>query len=318
MKNTSRSLAWLQYAIPLALLNGCLYFILAVSGGANLQRLLNFESQNCIYVICLLAAFVYGTFAFKAFETMTLKPPNYYTWLFAIISPLAATSFFTAGIEGAQLLHFSNLALIISCAIILFIMRAINFIDGAVKLPARLRETHATWVYAFTNRDFKSLLCVIITIYASVGYSLSTTDPIFAALTKISSWLHLTPSPTLFIIHYVLTIIAVVAGFPMFLYWIQRGITQIANNGKEGNDGINRDPTDIFTYVAMLAATPVMLGALGAATTLHPVIFGQLGWPADIVRVTTSAICSPCMGVPGLATLFRSLYALLPERATAP
>lgn len=306
------------YIAPIAIINGLLYFAVAVAGADNLQHLFQFNYAALMYLISMGAVICYGMFTYKSFEYLSLKPQKFYAWCLAILSPFAACSFLTAGIEGASKLNIFNYQTIIIIGTLLFLMRTINFIDGAAKFPDRLKEIKSTTLHSFKKRNYKTLICSVIIIYTTLGYSLSTTDSIYTASVKISSALGVMSMHSLSIVGYVSSAIGFFVGLPMILYWTQRGITQLTNSGMPDNHGVVRDPTDFYTYLGLCGTLPVILGSLGAATSSSAQVFGQLGLFSDIVRVSSSTIFAVCAGIPGLATLMRGFKYLKVVRQTKP
>jgi hypothetical protein len=304
-KNCLLKLDWFFYAVPISLITGLLYFVIAIAGAGNLEQLFHFENHSLWYLISGGAAICYGMFTYKFFEFMTLKPSSIISWCLAILAPIAASCFLTAGIEGSSRLNIFNANEIIVIGIILFLMRTLNYIDGAVKFPDRLVEIKTATLQAFYEKNYKSISCILIVFYTAIGYSLSTTDPIYTASIKITGWLGVTASSYQAQMAYIFAAVGALVGLPMVFYWTQRGIIQLTNSGMPDKKGVLRDPTDIYTYIGLIAALPVILGSLGAATGSSAHVFGKLGLFADVVRVSTSVIFALCAGIPGLATLFR-------------
>ncbi|MFZ2314888.1 MAG: hypothetical protein WAW86_04410 [Gammaproteobacteria bacterium] len=299
------SQTWLLYVIPLSLMNGLLYFAIAVAGVDNIKHLFQCQNNALLYIVSVGAAVCYGMFTYKSFEFITLRPRTAIAWCLAILAPFPACSFLTAGIEGATSLSLFDVKTVVLIAIALFLMRTVNFIDGAVKFPKRLFEIKAALNKAFHARDYKNLICIAIIVYTAIGYSLSTTDSIYAASIKIGNWLGVTNLSTLSLAAYVSSVIGAFVGLPMVFYWTQRGIVQLTNLGVPNENGFVQDPTDMYTYIGLLASFPVILGSLGAATSSSAQVFGQLGVLSEIVRVSSAVIFAICGGVPGLSTLFR-------------
>ncbi len=303
---------WMRYGIPIAIFNGALFFLIAMAGGANLQRLFHFNNMLMLELISVGAALCYGMFTFKTIEFLTLKPKTLLSWILAIFAPFAASCYLTAGIEGASLFSCFNTQMVLALGIILFLLRSVNYIDGAVKFPDRLLHIKHSWLKAFMQRDYKALFCVAIVIYTTIGYSLSTTDAIYFATFKIAHLLQF-DSPYMRYIAYSAAGIGAIVGMPLILYWSQRGLSQLTNCNKMEKFA-HHDLSDIYTFLGLLGALPVILGSLGGATGINGEMFAKLGIFADVVRVTTSALFAVCAGVPGLSTLFRQTSFLLRQK----
>jgi hypothetical protein len=312
MKNTTQnSLSFTQilrsYAIPVSVTNGLLYFTVAIAGSINLQNIFKFINSPLMIFVSLGAAICYGMFTYKSLEHLNLRPKKWLSWVLALLAPFAASSFLTAGIEGAAKLHIFNLQTVVAIGVVLFFMRTINFIDGAVKFPHRLQEMKVTFLNALKRRDYKNLLCILIVVYTTIGYCLSTTDSIYTASVKVSGWLGVTSEYLLSSIGYTSSAIGAIVGIPMIFYWTQRGVTQLLKLGIPDKNNIIHDPTDIYTYLGLVATLPVILGCLGAATSSSAHVFGQLGIFSDVIRLSSSILFAICGGVPGLSTLLRSV-----------
>lgn len=303
---------WMRYGIPIAIFNGAIYFLIAMAGGANLQRLFHFNNIAILEFISVGAALCYGMFTFKTIEFLTLKPKTLLSWCLAIFAPFAASGYLTAGIEGANLFPYFSSQTALAFGLILFLLRSVNYIDGAVKFPDRLLHIKHSWMKAFLQRDYKALLCVAIVIYTTLGYSLSTTDAIYFATFKIAHLLQV-DSPYMRYIAYTVAGIGAIVGMPLILYWAQRGLSQLTNCNKMEKFA-HHDLSDIYTFLGLLGALPVILGSLGGATGINGEMFAKLGIFADVVRVTTSALFAICAGVPGLSTLFRQTSYLLRQK----
>lgn len=291
-------------------LNGVLYFFIAAAGAGNLKNFFHLENDSAMQAMYGLgagASLCYGMFSYKTMEGLTLKPTTAVGWTLSALAPIAASSFLTAGIEGATILGISGGA--IPLGIILFLLRNVNMIDGSVKFQNRVNEVKTSFSQAIEDKDYKEMIRLILTTYFALGYSASTTDSIFSAVNKIATWCDAPASIGLKATAYVFCGLGALGGLPMSFYWIHRGMKQISFGGKQEADGTNKDPSDIHTLLAAIGTIPVILGILGAATAATGQAFAMLGLFALVVRMSSSIAYAVLGGVPGLSTLSRGVGA---------
>lgn len=293
------------YALIFSLLNGILYSVIAVLGIKNLEQIFNFKNTSIFYLISIGSIICYSAFSYKFFESMSLKPTSFLSWILLFLSPIAASSFLSAGIQGASQLNLFNNETCIIIGILLFFFRTLNLIDGSVKLPERLTLIKTGFANGFKKGNHNVLVANVIILYTAIGYSLSSTDAIYTAVITICRWINCTNAHYVTCVGFIGSIIGALVSFPMFLYWIQRGISQLLNFGTPDIRGIIVDPTDKFTYIALFFSLPVILGALGAATGINAEVFGKLGTPAVVVRVSSAILFAITASIPGLSTLLR-------------
>lgn len=291
-----------------SVINGLLYIVVAKAGGQNIEDFLNISQKSnadtIVNIIAFSSAPCYTMFFYKTLENLKIRPNNRIEFFLSALAPVSAASFLTAGIEGAQDFHITyELSLIIGMA--LFMFRTINCADGAAKITSRCEEILSAFTHAKEKKDFKELTRIFLTIIASVGYSISSTDPIFSASQRILGWLQISSSDAINIVSYMMSIIGAIGIFPMSFYWIHRGLKQLTYGGTLNKDGQTPDPTDKFTYLALIPVAPVTLGVLGSAVASTNHVFGKLGMFAEATRISSSFIYSMCAGVPGISTLLR-------------
>ena len=295
----------------LAIITGAFYFTISVEGGNNFQLYFNFENKPVIYGISIGATLCFAMFTYKTLEQLSLKPKNKTSWILALLSPLASSTFFIGSIEGSKALGFHCSSLVLIIAFVLFGMRTLSYIDGAVKFPERLIEIKQSWNNFLKHKDHLCLLYLIIILFTTLGYSASTTDSIYSAIEILRKSLGVVSEENLTTTSYLLCIIGALVSIPMIFYWSQRGLMQLTARGKVDLNGVNKNPTDIFTYLGFMATFPVVLGSLGAATNASGHVFGQLGVFSEVVRILSSSLFAVLAGIPGLSALFRSIHRTL-------
>jgi hypothetical protein len=299
-------LSWASLKKLVAATNGLLYVTVANAGGQNLKHFLGFNSEVAISVLSGFAGVCNALFYYKILEYLKLKPTTVLTTLLAGLSPISASAFLTAGIEGSAGIPGFSTKIDIAVGVSIYILRMIACVDGAVKLPGRMEELKSAWNTAWSEKDFKELSRLIATGLVSVGYSLSSTDAIYEASEIILNWFGV-PTGTQTAVSYAAGTLGGIGIFPLVLYWTHRGIKQLTWGGRANDTGANPDPTDRYTFLSLLPVTPVTLGIVGASSSEVGELFGKLGWSAEIVRLMSSSIYSIAGGVPGMSTLLRSI-----------
>lgn len=300
--------------IGLSVLNGALYFLVAVEGGENIIHLFNVSESNgnkIIYPISVGASLVYTMFTYKTLEAVSLKPDTKIKLALSLLAPFSAVAFLTAGEAGALTLGFSKTSAYLFGGS-LFLLRIINCVDASVKFPKRLIETQESWNDAYKDKRYIELARLAIVWLASIGYVLCTTDAIYNSMQIIGTWLGLNAR----IMHWIgisAGALGAMGTLPLNVYWTHRGLKQLTYGGQLQANGNNPDPTDMYTYIAFLLVLPVMLGILGGATSSTGQMFGQVGTSSNYIRIITSLIYAACAGTPGMATLLRTLRKLTGE-----
>lgn len=297
-------------SIIISVINGALYFFMAAAGSENLEKLTQLEGNSdaniATYCLGVGASIGYTMFVYKTLESLTLRAKSCLSIVLSILAPFAASAFLTGGIEGAMLVNIgSGFAIVIG--ILLFLLRTVTMVDGAVKFQDRITEIRCSWTTAFAERNVIEILRLAFTVYTAIGYSTATTDAVYAAIIKLASWLGTSDSLGLQVTAYVSSAIGAIAFLPTILYWTHRGIKQMTYGGRADASGVNRDPTDRYTAIGAVAAIPVVLGLLGGATAANGMAFAKAGTFATVVRVSTSVIYAFGGAVPGLSTLFRGM-----------
>ncbi len=294
-----------------AFINGILYFVIALEGIKNIQRIFNFNHVLSLHLISLGAVVCYGAFSYKFVESMSFKPNTVLSWVLLFLSPFAASSFLSAGIQGATHLQMFDMRLCVVIGLTLFFSRILNLIDGSVKFSERLNMIKTSFAFGFHGKNSKAFIANIIILYTALGYALSSTDAIYTSATIISRWLGLTNIHYLHYVGVASSISGALAGFPMFLYWVQRGVMQLFCIKLTDKNHLVDQAEPIYTYCALIFSIPVIFGALGAATGSNPHVFGLLGTPADAVRVSSSILFAITASIPGLTTLLSSTQFIL-------
>lgn len=299
----------------IALINGALYFFVSVTGGENLKNFLSLPDENAnhfIYPLSVGASICYTMFVYKTLENLTLKPQSYAGWALTLLAPFAASSFFTAGLQGTEDLSISS-SIGIPIGLVLFLFRCISMIDGSVKFPTRGLELISELKVAVYEKNKMEIARLLTTLYTALGFSLSTTDSIYASSNKLVTWAGVdSENPILKSACYVTSAIGAIGTFPLAFYWTYRGLRQLTFGGNSDENGVVKDPTDIHTVTGAIATIPVTLGILGSATAATGKVFAEAGLFSSIVRVSSAFIYSIAGGIPGLSTLSRGISSKLP------
>ncbi len=293
----------------LAAFNGALYFTIAEAGGGNIERLFHADGQamdNVIIGISAGASVVYTMFMYKTLESLTLQIDTPIKKLFFSLAPFSAVAFLTGGLEGSELIGIPGIPAII-IGMTLFSLRMINSFDASSKFQHRFLETKMAWNESIKKGDYAEIARLITVGFVTLGYSVSTTDAIYSAVFSIMSWLGATASISS-PISYTCSALGAVGTLPLIFYWGHRGLRQLTFGGRPDHNGINHDPTDIYTYVGLVLASPIILGILGGATASGGAVFGQLGLFAEIIRVSTSVMYGAFASTPGMATFIRYIF----------
>lgn len=290
-----------------SLLNGALYYFVTCAGIDNVKDLFHLDSSVALKVLGIGASITYAMFTYKLLENLTLKPKSPPSIILIILSPFAASSFFTSATQGADWLGIPFLVSV-SIGLAMFLFRTLAIIDSSVKFPDKFNELVAAWREAVAHKDYAETTRFTIAALISLGVSLCITDAIYASVTTMGTFLSIShESLLLSIFSYVAAGLGAVATIPISYYWTLRGIRQLTFGGKPNEHGVTSDPTDKHTIVAAIVALPVILGALGTTTSATGMVFGQLGMLSIIVRVVTSVIYALSGSTPGLSTLSRGL-----------
>lgn len=292
----------------ISIVNGTLYFSIAVAGGGNIKSLfdVNGDIANVIVMIAGAgASLVYTMFTYKTLEALSLKINSISKGILASLAPFSALAFLTAGKDGAKLLQFNN-QIALGIGVSVFGLRMINCIDASVKFPDRLLETKQAWSDAMQIKDYWELARLSVVWLASIGYVACTTDAIYNATSIIFNWLSYDNNVVIANVSLAASILGALGTLPLNVYWSHRGLRQLTFGGKSNVNGENPDPTDRYTYIGLALVTPVMLGILGGATASTGAVFGRLGTFSQVVRVSTSIMYAAFAGTPGMATLLRN------------
>lgn len=308
-----------RFGIPLlALINGSLYFAIARAGGNNLQRLFNYYEPPADEVmdgLAAMSALCYATFFYMTLEALALsEKKNKLQKTLASLAPFAACSFLTAGMEGSTSLGVSPSALVILIGSLLFALRMINCVDASVKFPDRMRQLRSGWQQARASRNYPEIARLFVTGSASVGYALSVTDPAYAAMSYLLNWMQVPPGQWIPAGCYTVAVLSGIGNFPNTLYWIQRGLRQLTRGGDPRVTGALADPTDRYTFLAIVLVAPTILGVLGSVTATQGHVFARLGMASMVIRVSSSVVYAACAGIPGSAKLLRTISAEISER----
>lgn len=295
----------------LGLVVGGLYYFIAAEGASNLWGLFGvhhigdvLKGISTFLDICAGACF--ASFTYLVFQHMNLKTNSALNIFFMLLSPIAASSFFTAGMAGAKLAGMSSgpAAFI---GILLFVARALSMLDGSAKLSGKLQELAGEWSDALRDGENARLTRLVITGLTSLGFSAAATDAIYAASVYLFQTMGVQSASALSNLGYTFGALGAVGTFPLGLYWIYRGLNQLTGGGKQETHVSQRDITDRYTLFAALGTIPVILGSLGSVTAAGGHMLGTLGTFGKVVRVTSSVVYAVAGGVPGLSTVFRAM-----------
>lgn len=297
----------------LAATNGALYFFVAAAGAENYQKLFQLEKDSpsmkaILYGFGLGSSICFSAFNYMVFKNLTIKPTHAMSCILVGLSPISASSFLTAGKQGAEYIGL-NEHLALGLGLAMYAFRMITMIDGDVKFPKKATELSLQIKNAMADRDYKDMIRMFITLYAALGFCASGTDAIYSTINLfMKSVFDINDDHNAAVIVYTLVAILGALGFfPMAYYWTKRGINQLTFGGKLDESGINNDPSDWNTIVAAASALPVVAGCLGSVTQSNGSVFGKLGTFATAVRISSSGIYAIAGGVPGLSTLSKNL-----------
>ena len=288
------------------LLNGFLYFVLSRAGGANLQSVFKMEGKTADEVIGVIsggAGLCYMMFTCKTLEFLNLHAETKQQKILSVLAPFSASAFLVGGKVGAEIL-FGSPSFALALGVTFFLFRMMNCVDGAVKFPARIKEMQEAGRQAWTQKDVSELARLIITALVSACFSICSTDAIYAAATVILGWIGVS-SVTAAPYSYISSAIGAIGTLPMTLYWTHRGLKQLTF-GDRSTTETKKDPTDAYTYFALLIVSTSVLGVLGSAITAGGNVFGRLGFFSECVRLFSSVMYAICAGTPGIATLLRA------------
>lgn len=302
----------------MAMVNGVLYFFVASAGVDNVRKLFEIENPETtkdLLAIGIGASLCYGMFSYKLLENLTLRPTSPLSKALVVLAPISASKFLTAGIEGAETVSEYWVKMPseawTAIGISLFVLRAIAMIDGSVKFPSKIAELKNAFTDAIANKDFVELARIIITFYTALGFAISSTDAVYAAVSTLAQWLGANPTDLAVTVpSFIASGLGAMGLFPLTLYWTLRGIRQATNGGKPDARGVIADPTDRHTIIGTIGTLPVVLGVLGAVTSSSGQVFGRAGTTASVVRVSSAFIYAVAGGIPGLSTLSRNVSTL--------
>ena len=97
----------------------------------------------------------------------------------------------------------------------------------------------------------------------------------------------------------------------MIFYWSFRGLKQLTFAKK---DIYYSDKTDVYTFIALLLVSPVILGIIGGVSSANNGILGKYGDLSYYLRIITSIMYGCFSGTPGLANFLRSFNIFLFEK----
>lgn len=294
----------------ISLINGILYFAVSKAGGDNVERIFDFQGLGANITMDVISggsSLCYTMFFYKTLESLSLLPKSVLEGALILLAPLAASSFFTAGMEGTKALGLSSeITLVVAC--ILFILRMVNCADGSAKFPGRLNEMKKEWDIAWTAKNYKELARLIMTGLVSLGYSAASTDAIYNTSIVLLELFGLPKNNTMNYIAFAASILGALGTLPMTLYWTHRGLKQLTFGGRINDEGNNPDPTDRYTALSLPVVSTVTLGIIGSATGTNGKVFGTLGLFSNCVRVGSSTIYAIAAATPGISTLFRGMF----------
>lgn len=302
--------------ILVSVLNGLFYYAVAFEGGKSLQTLFDMDDQSAqiaISAISVGASLVYTMFTYKTYESLSFKIDSLPKGFFSILAVFAASAFLTAGHDGALKLGFDE-DTALAIGLILFTLRMVNCVDASVKFPSRFLEIIGRGEHTSANSNSAEKLRLFTVWLASIIYVLCTTDSIYKASEDIWGWMGLSADKSSGL-NLAAACLGAVGTLPLNVYWGYRGLRQLTYGGKINQQGINPDPTDVYTYIGLFFVLPVLLGILGGATASSGKVFGRIAdSSSNALRLISSMFYAICAGTPGMASLLRNTHAYIKEK----
>ncbi len=298
--------------VTIALLNGLLYaFTIPENGGENIKQYFNLRgpvTDGLIHILSGISGLCYTMFCYKTLEALNLKTESGAAIALATLSPFAASGYLTGGVEGASLISAFPVELCAIVGVLLYAFRNVSCIDASFKFPERIGEIKQAWNKAWEEKDYKELTRLAITVISSLGFALSATDAVYAAVQIVIAWFG---DPTTMLaqgISYAASGVGALGILPLCLYWTHRGLKQLTFGGRRDEEGVKKDPTDAYTYLGLMVVAPNALGVLGStvSSTTTGKVFGRLGITAEVVRLTSSGVYAITSGTPGMGAFFRA------------
>lgn len=265
------------------------YFTVTQTGGKGIENFFHLSPGSAfvpITILGVLASLTAAAFYFRALDGIQLKPKNLSEYYLLVFTPFAAAPNFTGAYLGAGSLGAPPWVCILDASVSFFIRFSVVW-DGAIKCPVKLKEMKQSLVSAYENGDVLNFLRLFVASLMAVGYSLSVSDSIYAAVSIIFSWLGVT-SNVIPYVAYAASGLGVVGTFPYILYWMSLGLDMLTN-GKNFDSSM----TDRYTFIAALMSLPGIVGVLGTASSASGEVFAKLGTTAKVVRFGSSV----CYGI---------------------
>ncbi len=283
------------------------YFPLAVLGGESLRAFLGLadEGEAVIKGVAAVSSVCYGMFFFKTLQHLDIHPRHPEEVLAVLCTPLAASSYYTAGKLGVELFSGATPELANSIGLFLFVGRWLSCLEGASKLRGRLREIKENWNQASDEGDIAKKLRLCLTVCIGVGFAVISSDTIFDACYAL---LHQCAAPegAAKILSWVGAGFGSLGIAPLSLWIVSHGVRQLTGGGYIQEDGTVIDPSDRYTLAALPVASTAMLGVMGAASKASGQVFGQVPG-ASLIRTVTSGLYAFAACMPGLSMLGRAL-----------
>jgi hypothetical protein len=301
----------MKIAAGASLFNGALFFAVFEAGVKNIYQTFKIGGLGADIAMDIVGAgacLCYAMFFYKTLESLSLKPKNILEAILVLLAPFAASSYFSAGKEGAESLSIIT-QLAITIGVVLFLLRMVNCVDGSTKFTKRLDEVKSSGKKAWVEKNAVELARLTVTSIASLGYAASATDAVYNASTALIG-----TSPAAVGVSYAASALGAIGIFPMTFYWTHRGLKQLTLGGRADENGVITDPTDRYTFAGLPIVATIIIGTVGSATGTSGNVFGKLGLFATCVRLGSSAVYATCGATPGISTLLRGIF----QKAPAP
>lgn len=295
----------------LAVTNGALYYAIPIEGLRNLKQLFQNDSEQADLVLKIIAAeacVVYTLFVYNTFKNISFRIDSLPKLACALFTPFAAAPFFTAGKNGSEKLY-GNSDVALAFGVLLYVFRALTFLDGALKFPAHFPELLEILNRAYQEDNYAEIARISFSLVISAGFSVAITDSVYSAAQSVAD----RPAFSM-----ASAILGMLGTFPLASYGIYRGMREItaAENDPPSANGIENGQrpvvqTDKYTWYALGVVFPSALGALGSATSATGEVFGRAGYFSNVARVIFSILYAIFMGTPAVSRFLRDFFAWL-------
>lgn len=279
------------------------YFTITQTGSNSLIELFSLHGvaeQIALSFLGLLASLTTGAFFYRMLKTFNFKPKNLKQGILICFVPFSAAPFFTGPLIGSESLGLSLSASIIT-ALMLYAIRVSILLDGALKCPEGLRQMGIAWQKSWQEKDFPNMARLVISCLLSLGYAVSVSDAIYAAIDSSLTLLSITPA-VIPILAYTATLIGCLGTLPFVLYWVSRGLDQLTFG-----HNYNNNTSDRYTLYGLLLSIPSVVGVLGGTTAASGQALAKLGELGLIIRMTSSLGFGLTVFTIAFSTVFRDI-----------